>query len=415
MRKLQRSCLLPNRMKKYIFLTFIWPSFLQSQIANYVSNGGFEKVIFGSNPNTAVDWHSIDGLSAYGVLLSANIPPYNVPLSSYTYQWPRNGFNFLATTPYCVTCTYNVRGYPCNKLKSKLENGKTYCFSMFVNLTNKSYYSISSLGAYFSDSSIDTIKYCTIPLTYLTPQIQNQIGNHLSDTLNWVPITGTFVANGTEEYLIVGNFNNDANSDTLFVNPYTFPQRGAAYSFDDISCIEVNLPAYAGPDKSILLGDSVYIGRESDFVIDPGCIWYKLPNITTAIDTSSGIWVKPTVTTTYVVKQVLDCSPEKWDTVVVFMDLVGIEKHKLLSEELKLFPIPAKDEIQLSIFNAKLLKDFHLLSTYNNLGLLIREEEIRIENNSIKIKTDNLPSGVYSLQLKSSSNEIVTKRFVISR
>ena len=105
----------------------------------------------------------------------------------------------------------------------------------------------------------------------------------------------------------------------------------------------------------------------------------------------------------------------KWDTVVIHINPVGIEKLKIIIEELKLFPLPAKDQIQLSIFNQELLKGFHSISIYNNLGLLIREEEVKFQNGSFKIITEALPNGVYSLQLKSSSNETVSKRFVISQ
>ncbi len=97
------------------------------------------------------------------------------------------------------------------------------------------------------------------------------------------------------------------------------------------------------------------------------------------------------------------------------MNPVGIEKLQLIYNAFKLFPIPAKDELQLSIQNTDLLKDFPSIFIFNNLGLIIREEELKFENGYSKIRTEDLPNGVYSLQLKSSSNETVSKRFVISR
>lgn len=133
------------------------------------------------------------------------------------------------------------------------------------------------------------------------------------------------------------------------------------------------------------------------------------------MDTIAGLWVKPVITTTYVVRQQLWCSGVKWDTVVVYIKTVGLEKLKLLSEELKVYPIPARDFLELKIVNYELFQEFTSVSIFNNLGQLIREEEISFEQRLVKIKTESLPPGIYSLQLSNKSTESLNKRFVISR
>ena len=403
-----------NKIKKYLVLIFIWPSLFQAQIANYVSNGSFEEVVPNSSPNLAKYWRATDTTKIFGGLLSKILSPYNVPLSAYSYQWPSHGNNYLISILYCPTCG-TKRAYPINRLKQTLVAGKIYCFLMYVNLSNQSTHGVDAFGIYFSDNSIDTITRCNDPITYLTPQIQNPTNNIIVDTLNWVPITGTFVANGSEKYMMIGNFKSDVGTNKTLTNPTNLPLEFSEYLIDNLSCIELNLPAYAGIDKSIAPGDSAYLGRELDFAVDSGCTWYKLPNMTTPIKIASGLWVKPSSTSTYVVKQVLDCSPEKWDTVVVYMNLVGIEKLRMLNEELRIYPVPAKDFIELNISNQELVSEFNSVSIYNSLGLLLKEEEIFFINSSLKIKIEDLSNGVYSLQLKSNSNETVSKRFVISR
>lgn len=390
----------------------------QDKIGNFVANGSFEEVIQNTMPPVVKTWKAIDSFSFFGKLFTKNLPPFNVPLNSYSYQWPKHGNNYFGSTLLYIDGSNKIRGYPNARLKSNLVTGTSYCVKLYLNLTTNSTHGINSFGIYFADSSLDTISNCIIPLSYLTPQIVNPTGNFLTDTLNWTAINGTFVATGEEKYILFGNFKPDSLTDTILINPNFLPAIGVDFFYDAISCIKIDLSAYAGPDKSITPGDSVYIGRESDFAIDSGCVWFKLPNVTTAIDTTSGIWVKPTSTSTYVVKQVLECSPEKWDTVVVYMDLVGMNKLKMISEELKIYPIPANNELKLSIANSELLKEFCSLSIYNNLGLLIREEEvipkaIGIENGLLKISTNDLSSGVYFLELKNKSNEIVNKKFLV--
>ena len=393
----------------------------KSQIANYVNNGGFEELVtstltpFFPAPKF---WGASDTAKSYGEVLSKTFSPIKVPLSSYTYQWTRHGNNHLIGLQYGPTFPNNKRGYPRNRLKQTLKSNTSYCFSMYVNLSNESTHAIDALGAYFGDQNLDTLSLCNKPITYLIPQVENSTHNLLTDTLNWVLIRGQFIANGTEKYVMIGNFRSDANTNIVITNSTNLPTNFSSYLIDDVSLMELNLPAYAGKDTSIFSGDSVYLGRQSDVGIDEACQWYKLPTIITpttpAIDTVAGLWVKPIVTTTYVVRQEI-CGNIEWDTIVVYKNAVGLEKLQLITEELKLYPIPAQDYIELSVFNADLVKSFNSVSIYNSVGILMREEERYFENSILRINTENLPNGFYTLQLKNSSNETVHKRFVITK
>jgi hypothetical protein len=185
---------------------------------------------------------------------------------------------------------------------------------------------------------------------------------------------------------------------------------------DDVSLIELNLPAFAGRDTSIFVGDSVYLGRESDVGIDEACVWYKLTSSTTnvTIDTIAGFWIKPSITSTYVLRQEI-CGLVKWDTVTIYMDAVGIEKLKILNEELKIYPVPAKDFVELNVNNKALLREFTMLNIFNNIGQSIREEEVNFKENTIKILTHDLPEGIYFITIRNAMNEKVTKKLLIAK
>lgn len=405
-------CILIKKQKLFLLSLFfcISSNCKAQQITNYVNNGSFEEVVPNMYPYPKY-WGGIDTTKQWGQILSSVIFPFLVPHNSFCYQWPRHGNNFLITGLFDPSHNPGLRGYPRNRLKKTLEAGKAYCVSFFVNLTNQSTHGIDAIGVYFSDNSLDTIQLSNNALTYLTPQIQNPTNNVIIDTLNWTLISGQFTANGTEKYLVIGNFKSDANTDTTFVNPANLPTIFADYNIDGVSVIEVNLPAYAGPDKAIFVGDSAFIGRQPDFAIDKDCIWYKLPNTTNAIDTVSGLWVKPVVTSTYVVKQNLECGSLKWDTVVIYMDAVGLAELGLESLEFSLYPNPAKD-----ILNVRGNIDSGTLeaTTYNAFGQMLKEEKIIFKNKIATIKTDDLPNGVYVLKLQSENSQTIAKRFVIN-
>jgi hypothetical protein len=402
-------CLINGKLFSLWFVLFCSCNAYTQNIANFVSNGSFEELYncTGSSSLSKVKkWLSTDSTSFGGVLLSkCNL---SVPKIGNLYQYPRTGNTYIGSTYFANS----GRGYQKNRLKTSLKAGKKYCVKFYVNICNSSPRGIDGFGAYFGDVTIDTISKCTIPLTFINPQVKNPSGNVITDTLVWVPITGTFVASGIEKYLLLGNFLGDSAVTTspLF-GPY-FPAMWCDVGIDDVSCIEMDLPAYAGSDKSIIPGDSIFIGREPDFAIDPGCVWYVLPSMT-PIDTISGMWVKPVVTTTYVVRQELDCSSTKWDTVVVYMNLVGNVELERFNAQTRVFPSPANNEL---VVECDLLRDGERLSVklLNNLGECIKEEEVTFHNKQGSFTTKLIPDGVYSVVISGNNGVSVMKRFVVA-
>ncbi len=266
---------------------------------------------------------------------------------------------------------------------------------------------------YIGNSTLDTITHCTVPLTYLNPQIQNTTGI-ITDTLNWIPISGTFTSVGDEKYLVLGNFKSPTLTNTLLINTPTLSFMTNDVYIDDVSLIEMDLPAYAGPDKYVVAGDSVYIGRESDVEIDESCIWYQMTSPTTSItiDTIAGLYVKPVVTSTYVVRQQLWCSGVKWDTVVVHMDFVGLEEQNLDKQwDIDLFPNPAKNKI---VFTTNIQIDKAQLIVHDLQGRVVLNFELFLNSGESTIDLD-LTNGVYFITFTKENNEQITKKLFITK
>src|SRR5690606_24317594 len=101
--------------------------------------------------------------------------------STYGFQIPRSGNNMIGSQFFCSHCSGLTRWYPRNRLKAILEKGKTYCARYFVVNTNNSPVGIDSYSMLFGNNYLDTISQCTIPLTYLIPQIVRN-GPIITDT-----------------------------------------------------------------------------------------------------------------------------------------------------------------------------------------------------------------------------------------
>jgi len=379
------------------------------QIANYISNGGFEIYNCGDNLlHNCKNWGGIDSLSCGGVVLS--YCNGFAPSSSNTFQHPRTDSTFVGATFYWPSP--GARCYLKNRMKSKLVAGETYCVKFHVNIANTSPWGIDGFGVFFGDNSLDTITQSNIPLSYITPQVSNPDGNVITDTLNWIPITGTFVANGNEKFAVIGNFKSDAAVNTASIGGPHFPLLVSDICLDDVSCIPIDLPAYAynSSDAWILPGDSVYLGRERDVGIDEACMWYELPNSTTAIDTAAGIWVKPTQTTSYLVKQDI-CGNIKWALVTVNMSDVGIAYPELAEGyRFTIYPNPALNEVTIEFANEA---DFTKPKELKIIDVLGREAKtVLIESKTQKINIEDLSKGIYYLQLQLSNGVKITKKLV---
>jgi len=397
----------------FIIFTIIFKFGVNAQLANYVKNGSFEDVyncIQDNSPKVKY-WNDLDSVNSAAPYCNGCLG--NSPYNGFGFQFPKLGSGYIIADFLTNISDPITRTYVRNRLKTKLESNKNYCVKFYVNIGNNSSYGIDGFGAYFGDNSLDTISYAHVPLTYLTPQVQNQNGNIITDTLNWTAVTGTFTAIGNEKYMVIGNFKSDAATNKLLINPTFTPGIFCTVSIDDVSCIPIDLPAYAGPNVSVIPGQSVYIGRPADVGIDEACTWYKLPS-SSPVATAAGIWVSPAQTSTYVVEQQIWCGTVKYDTVVVYMNPVGLSTSSRLESEIRIFPNPANDLLQLEILNDDLFQQFKTVVIYNSTGKVIHEKILESGEKEISIQTEDFPSGFYLLQL-SGANEIINKRFVVSR
>jgi hypothetical protein len=403
-----------NNQEKLLLLLIISFFKLTSQV-NYVGNPSFEMFHSGcTGPNFVSKlkyWGSLDSNLSWAGGALYNTCYSNVPYGGPgLYQAPRTGNSLIRTTFFCstVTCSYySSRTYPKNRLLNTLTSGTTYCVKMWVNLQNNSPYSIDSLQIYFGDVSLDTIKYCTMPLTYLTPQVTNTLGI-ISDTLNWIEVKGTFVANGSEKYMVIGNFQTDTQVAATYSPTGTGSGVWAEYMIDDVSVIDFNLPAYAGLDQNIPLGDSAFIGRPPEIGLE--CTW---TTGTTTVGTSGGIWVKPTSTGTYsyVVTQNI-CGNIKTDTVNVNISS-GIEESIVFAQSISIYPQPAKDVLSISLY------DYYepriQLRVMDVNGRTMRSSELVIRNGKTELNLGELTNGVYIIQFQNSKGQISQKKLVIAK
>lgn len=127
--------------------------------------------------------------------------------------------------------------YMSTRLAQTLEAGKTYYFECHVLLDPHSTYSASNIGAHFSAQYIRQNQ-----LTYLerTPQVVFTNTTVLAKRGEWTKLSGSFVAQGGEQYMTIGCFAYTGACITGHKLPKPAGQYmpNAYYYFDDIKLLE---------------------------------------------------------------------------------------------------------------------------------------------------------------------------------
>ena len=230
-------------MKSFIFFSLLFLSqFIRGQ--NLVLNPSFEDTIActGTYAMQCKYWYwatygSPDYFSEQPDIFCGTSP---VPLSNVGFQYARTGIAYvgLATLMQPLNPNYlNRREYIGGELSDTLKQGHEYCVSFYVSVAEELKYVTDGIGLYLSvDSAVDyTIN---INLSFI-PQIENPSGNIIYDTLNWVQISGTYIANGGEKYLTIGNFKDNANTMIDSINNSVPQSQYESYLFiDDVSVID---------------------------------------------------------------------------------------------------------------------------------------------------------------------------------
>ena len=172
-----------------------------------------------------------------------------VPYTLYGYQVPHSSKSFAALGLYGDSAetnsgSYFRRNYPFCKLTQTLKYGKKFCVEFFLNMPDSSNLACSNVGALFSVDSILATQIDILNQT-LTPQINNNVQmNPLISQIDWIRVHGSFIANGNENYITIGNFTSQHLCDTNHL--YTVSNYLNSYYFlDDVSVVELRANAYA--------------------------------------------------------------------------------------------------------------------------------------------------------------------------
>jgi hypothetical protein len=230
-------------LKKVIWLFLLLP--LSGTSQNLVPNYSFET--YDTCPNYfsqitySLGWFNANtGTADYynACIPSVQIANMGVPNNDVGHQNAFNGQAYagLLLYEYSATPGWDSREYLQVQLLNPLIGGQKYFVSFLVSCSDSSFYATDDLGVYFSNTPISQSDYLNIPVI---PQISNTDGDIIADTTNWTHIRKSFIASGGEQYMVIGNFNNDSNTDTIKIRTGSSMINAAYYYFDSF-CVSTD-------------------------------------------------------------------------------------------------------------------------------------------------------------------------------
>ncbi|MEO1012567.1 MAG: OmpA family protein [Bacteroidota bacterium] len=161
----------------------------------------------------------------------------------------------------------NYREYLQAHLKETLIKGKRYAISFYISLAEKSSYAIGDIGLLFTQDKMKSSTNEVIKLqgsglekgNYNYARISNS--GFYADKKGWMRVYKEIVAKGTENYLIIGNFQNNANTELIT----TGESKKASYYYLDMVSVS---PLENEPFFDDLEQDKIYVLRDVLFPTD---------------------------------------------------------------------------------------------------------------------------------------------------
>jgi gliding motility-associated-like protein len=234
-----------------------------------------------------------------------------VPYNCLGYMQPNKGDGYVGIGLYYNISSDSIKiASECIgiKLIQSLKANRCYYGEFYISLADFSDTQINSLGMLFTK---DTFKLAYLNYNNtIQPQIQWDTTQFITDTLNWVKVSGTFVAQGGEEYVTIGNFKDGAHVKkhfftNTFGNPCSFgnPDAICYVYIDDVALYELPQTPTGSSNYTVCLqSDSLVLGDTARVATTDQWFANGVP-----ISNQSQIKIKPNTTTTYVL-QTMACS-----------------------------------------------------------------------------------------------------------
>jgi OOP family OmpA-OmpF porin len=232
--------------------------------SQYISDPSFEDTLSCPSFGTLslIQWYKPSGGTTDN-FCSCFTPNDFFTTSPYQFKDAKEDDCFVGMALYSGSSN-NSREYLETKLLTNLDSNKKYCVRLYTIRSPNSNFALSNISIGFrADSAYQNTGGIIDVDTFY--RFTNQI---IKDTVNWTKLTIEFKANGSEQYLSIGNFDQEEDLNIFDENSFPTLMTSAYYFFDMITLEECppkpveHFLVYPNPSS----GGSVYMSNYADTV-----------------------------------------------------------------------------------------------------------------------------------------------------
>ncbi len=191
--------------------------------------------------STSDYYHSCNWLGSWGMDVPDNVMGSEPARTGSAYC----GIITFSAFPLSLgSCSYLLsdgwREYLVGQLSSPLVAGQNYCVSFYVSLADDATWATGDFHVYLTNSwtpiSCASVGSASHLGQFITPQLRYD-GSAITQKNGWTRLQWDYVATGGEQWIILGNFDNDANTTDVCAYPSSpFSSDPYAYYYiDDVS------------------------------------------------------------------------------------------------------------------------------------------------------------------------------------
>ena len=226
------------KLLTHLILTLSISFTIFSQDDNLLENGSFEslkgKVKDIGSIEIARGWYSPSPIKADLFTKENKNPNLLTSGNSFGKEEPKQGENYAGI----VAFSYNdkvPRSYLATQIAQPMIKGMKYCVTMYVSLAEASKYACNQLAFNFSSKPLEQKDKGSIITASHILHPQKKV---INASYGWEKICGTYIAEGGEKFITIGNFTNNegtTNEKTPKNTAFKGVQAIAAYYYiDDI-------------------------------------------------------------------------------------------------------------------------------------------------------------------------------------
>ena len=255
-------------MKKIVFTIALFFVMTNGFTQNLVPNPGFEKKVCCPSVYSMFycvqDWIApTKGTTDYysSCELKHDSPIVKTPTNFFGHQKTVDG---IAYAGLYVFYNLDYREYILTKLTKPLDKGKVYHVNFWVSLADTAGVAVNSIGIAFLDTIYKKKQFTQINDVSFS-RLYNSDSSFITDKKNWTLLSMDYTARGGEEVILIGNFYNNENTDTISVQDSSTNEFDLYDAYYYIDAVCVGLKKEDGTCTCINNGEPVVI-NDSNYV-----------------------------------------------------------------------------------------------------------------------------------------------------